>query len=206
MAAESTQTSAAETRLSAAGRSYLEWGAVWAGAALATALSIILIQFGSGVGLAVGEPMLDGGGASWNVLVAGLWVVVVALASSTAGGYIAGRMRSRFDDASEDEVEFRDGAHGLTVWAVATIVVAFSLAVLAGLASSGAAVADAAAEIPADVARFTGNITSIFAFATAAGSVLGAAAAWFSATLGGQHRDQGTETHLLVPKPLRRRS
>ena len=39
-----------------------------------------------------------------------------------AGGYLAGRMRRRTGDATADEFDTRDGANGLTVWAVATLI------------------------------------------------------------------------------------
>ena len=39
-----------------------------------------------------------------------------------AGGYLTGRMRRRFHDATEHESDVRDGAHGLLVWAGALVV------------------------------------------------------------------------------------
>ncbi|MEQ9126001.1 MAG: hypothetical protein RIM80_25945, partial [Alphaproteobacteria bacterium] len=87
------------------GESYLEWGAVLGGAAVAVAITVTLSQFGAAVGLGLGAPVLEGGGASWQVLVAGLWLVLVAFASAAGGGYLAGRMRSRFGDAEPSEVE-----------------------------------------------------------------------------------------------------
>lgn len=187
--------------------SYLEWGAIMGGAVLAGGISTVLLQFAAGTGLALGSPTLPDGSASWNVLVAGLYVVVVAIASSSAGGYIAGRMRSKWADAPEAEVEFRDGTHGLIVWAVATLGVAIVMAVLTALSALGAAAATAATptDIPENTLRLTANVSSIFSFASAAGALLGAAAAWFSGTLGGEHRDQGLSVHEVVPTALRRR-
>lgn len=190
----------------AAGTSYLEWGPVFGGAAVALAITVVLVQFGSGVGLSVGDnPMIDESRVSWNVLVAGLWVVFVALASSSAAGYLAARMRSRFYDASQDESEFRDGAHGLVAWAVSTVVAVVALAILSALSAAGAGEA-ASAELGEEAANFAANIATIFNFASAAGAALGAAAAWFGAQAGGTHRNEGTSIGGIVPAWARRRT
>jgi len=89
------------------GQSYLEWGAVWGGSVIAIATSTVLGQFGGTAGLALGDPVLANGEPSWQVVVASLWLFLTALASSAGGGYIAGRMRSRWGDAAKSEVEFR---------------------------------------------------------------------------------------------------
>ena len=86
MEPESGASLTAVTSTSEPGSSYLEWGAIWGGATVAGAMSVVFLQFAAGVGLAVGEPTLQDGSASWNVMVAGLWVAVVALESSAAGG------------------------------------------------------------------------------------------------------------------------
>ena len=202
------EAAAALTSTSQPGSSYLEWGAILGGAMVAGAISVVFLQFGAGVGLAVGAPTLEDGGVSWNVLVAGLWVAVVALASSSAGGYLAGRMRSRWGDATEAEVEFRDGVHGLVVWGVATLAVGILMALLALVSAIGAGAVGGSgeAEDTADLVRITANVSTIFNFATAAGAALGAAAAWLGATFGGQHRDEGLSVHEVVPKIFRRKS
>lgn len=69
-----------------AGGSYLEWKAILGGAAVAAAVSIVLLQFGSGIGLALGDPFLADGRASWNVVVAALWLTLVAVASAAIAG------------------------------------------------------------------------------------------------------------------------
>ncbi|MDF1609254.1 hypothetical protein PZ897_13795 [Hoeflea sp. YIM 152468] len=186
------------------GQSYLEWGAVWGGGVVAIATSTVLGQFGSTGGLALGDPMLASGEPSWQVLVASLWLFVMALASSAGGGYIAGRMRSRWNDAPKTEVEFRDGVHGLSVWAVSTIVVAAFAASAAALAALGVEADATATDLPANVVEYTQTITLVYGFATAAASALGAGAAWWFASLGGSHRDEGTDVHLLTPRFLRR--
>jgi hypothetical protein len=189
------------------GTSYLEWGAVFGGAMLALAITVVLVQFGAGVGLSVGDPVLEDGTFSWNVAIAGLWVILVAVASASAGGYLAGRMRSRFHDANAHEVEFRDGAHGIVVWAVSTVVAILAMAVLSALSAVGVSAQDVTGdmETPAEVVRYAAQTAVVFNFASAAGAALAAAAAWFAATTGGAHRDEGADIHRVVPGFIRRK-
>ncbi|WP_119165333.1 hypothetical protein [Algihabitans albus] len=183
------------------GKSYLSWGAVLGGSVVALAISAFLIQFGTTAGLSVGDPVLSDGSPSWNVVIAGLWILLVALASSAAGGYLAGRMRRGWGDATAHEVEFRDGAHGLVVWAVASIAIgssAFLFTAVSSLATT-AAPAGAAIEVSEAVQDLTANISVILAFSSAAAAALGAGAAWSAAKLGGEHRDKGVDVNTLVP-------
>lgn len=185
------------------GQSYLEWGAVWGGGVVAIATSIVLAQFGGSAGLALGEPVLASGDPSWQVVVASLWLFLTAFASSAGGGYIAGRMRSRWNDATKTEVEFRDGVHGLAVWAIATLAVAAFAALTAALASLGVE-AGSLDEIPDNVAEYARTVSVVYGFSGGAAAALGAGAAWWFASLGGNHRDEATDVHLLTPRLLRR--
>lgn len=148
--------------------------------------------------------MLASGEPSWQVVVASLWLFLTALASSAGGGYIAGRMRSRWNDAAKTEVEFRDGVHGLAVWGIATLAVAAFAAITAALASFGVE-AGSLADIPENVAEYTRTISVVYGFSAGAAAALGAGAAWWFASLGGSHRDEATDIHLLTPRLLRRR-
>ncbi len=122
--------------------SYLDWAAVLAGAALAYGLFLVLATFGAGIGLSIVSPE-PGEGASlmWYTIASGLWFIWITVSSFAAGGYLAGRMRRRIGDATEDEVETRDGAHGVTVWAVgalvATVMAASGVTNIIGTAASG---------------------------------------------------------------------
>jgi hypothetical protein len=109
-------------------RSYVDWPAALAGAALAAAISLVMLSFGSALGLGITSP-LPGEGVSflWFAIAAGLWLLWVQVSSFMAGGYLAGRLRRRVGDATEDEVDMRDGSHGLLVWAVGTLVGAVML-------------------------------------------------------------------------------
>jgi len=100
--------------------SYIQWRGVWAGAFVAAAVTFLLITFGSAIGLAVAPlaPTWRTASVPFSIL-SGLWILAVAIGSGAAGGYIAGRTRTTWHVAHTDEVEFRDGVHGLVVWAVA---------------------------------------------------------------------------------------
>ena len=114
---------------------YLEWGPVIAGALAAAALSFLLLTFGTAVGLSATSPWPGRGVslslAAWAVL---WWTVLVQLGSFAAGGYLAGRMRSRWGESGTDEGQFRDAVHGFLVWAVGVLIGATVLA----LAATGA--------------------------------------------------------------------
>ena len=98
--------------------SYIHWGPALAGAVVAAAVSFVLMTFASAIGLMVVSPSPTWRDTSvWLAILSGFWIIVVATGSFALGGYLAGRVRSTWK-APEDEVEFRDGAHGLLVWAV----------------------------------------------------------------------------------------
>jgi hypothetical protein len=104
---------------------YVNWGPVIAGAIAAAALSFVLHAFAAAIGMAVSSTAPTWRDASIAlVLLSGLYLILVALAAFSLGGYIAGRMRTRMAPATPDEVEFRDGAHGLLVWALAIVLTA----------------------------------------------------------------------------------
>lgn len=108
-----------------AGISYVDWGAIIAGAVLTVTLSLVLITFGSAVGLSASsfQPG-EGVSVAWFAVASGIWFVWVAISSFGAGGYLAGRLRRRVGGASVDEIEVRDGAHGLMVWATGALFAA----------------------------------------------------------------------------------
>lgn len=120
----------------------VSWGAVFAGAAAAASLSFILLLLGVGLGLSSMSPY------SYNALpITGAtiaWLAFMQFAASGVGGYLAGRLRVRWSNVHGDEVHFRDTAHGLLAWAVATLVTAALLAgsikaVLGGVTEVGTA-------------------------------------------------------------------
>jgi hypothetical protein len=80
---------------------------------------------GAGLGLTVVSPF-PGAGASIETVTAStaIWLVVVQWLSALLGGYMAGRLRTKWVNLHTDEVFFRDTAHGFLAWALATLVVA----------------------------------------------------------------------------------
>lgn len=253
----------------------VDWPAIFAGVAVASGISIVMFTFGAAIGLSMVSPY-DGDGVSRELYFSalGLWTLWVVLSSLAAGGYVAGRLRKPMGDATEHEVEVRDGAHGLVVWGVsivvAAVLVALGVAGVAGATVSAtrgalidggrsdavaytidalfrapkqptpAAVTDAdrrevariltlgtvrgdlnatdqtyiadliAARTGLNETEAQGRVTEVLAeaqskadaarklgvvlgFFTAAALVVGAAAAAWTATLGGRHRDRGID-------------
>ncbi|HTJ99999.1 MAG TPA: hypothetical protein VL522_10275 [Bordetella sp.] len=120
--------------------SAVSWGAVLAGAFVAAATYLMLLLAGAGFGFASMSPWGDEG-ASARTLGIGviIWLVIIQIISAGLGGYIAGRMRTKWVDVHSGEVYFRDTAHGFLVWAVAAVVSAFLLGSGVSSAVSGAA-------------------------------------------------------------------
>jgi len=118
-----TYRTEAIARAATADIGYVDWPAIFAGTALAVALSFVLLTFGSAIGLSV-VSFEPGESASfkWLAIASGLWFIWVAITSFGAGGYLAGRLRRPVPGTSLDEVEVRDGAHGIVVWAVAALL------------------------------------------------------------------------------------
>lgn len=117
----------------AAPLSAVSWGAVLAGAAAAAALSLILLILGAGLGLSSFSPWTGLGVSATTFGVSAIvWLVVTQLAASGLGGYLAGRLRTRWADLQADEVYFRDTAHGLLAWAVASLITAAALTTTIG--------------------------------------------------------------------------
>ena len=105
------------------------WGAVTAGAVVSCALTLVLLAFGVGFGLSVVSPWTGAGVSTTTFKIGtGLYLIVIAMLSSSIGGYIAGRLRSRWIGVHTDEVYFRDTAHGFVAWALASIIGAILLA------------------------------------------------------------------------------
>lgn len=103
--------------------SYVDWAAIFAGVVFASAISLVLISFGSAVGLNfVGFTAREGAPAFLIAIGAASWFLWVQISSFMAGGYLTGRLRRRNFDATEDESDMRDGAHGLLVWGGALVV------------------------------------------------------------------------------------
>ncbi|HUQ24745.1 MAG TPA: hypothetical protein VM140_03680 [Burkholderiales bacterium] len=109
----------------ASGPTAVSWAAIFAGAGAACAISLILLILGTGLGLSSLSPWSNEGASGKALGIGtGLWVVFMQLAASILGGYIAGRLRTKWVSLHTEEVGFRDTAHGFLTWAVATLITA----------------------------------------------------------------------------------
>ena len=251
-------------------RSYVEWAPIFAGAVVAAVIALTMTTFGSAIGLAMTSPYPWSGASGTAVAIAAaIWALWVAASAAMAGGYLAGRLRHRSFDSTQHESEIRNGAHGLTTWAVAALIVGIVGVMAAGStargtwmspgeadtprlvdraadtllrsdrvpndalkrqvvplletaatghdlsadektfmsrvtsAQTGLAATDADARVTATITNLRNDVNSarklgvLAAFLAAATLAISAAAAWFGATLGGQHRDEGTRVALL---------
>jgi hypothetical protein len=111
----------------------VEWGPILAGAVLAAALSFVLLTFGTAIGLSATSPWPNSSLPAWLIgSLAVFWIMAQQIGTFMAGGYVAGRLRSRLRDAPLDEIEFRDGLHGGLVWAIGILIGAALLMATAG--------------------------------------------------------------------------
>jgi hypothetical protein len=136
------QGSAELQRLPRAGA--VSWGAIAAGAAASASLSLILLILGVGLGLSSVSPWArEGVSAATFGLSTILWLTLTQLLASCMGGYLAGRLRTKWTEVHTDEVYFRDTAHGFLAWAVASLATAALLTSAIGSILSGGVQASA---------------------------------------------------------------
>jgi hypothetical protein len=120
--------------------SAVSWPAVLAGGVVTAALALLLLALGTGLGLYVASPWSPSSLSTTHAAAAaGIYMLVVAVLSSAVGGYLAGRLRARWTGATAHEVYFRDTAHGLLSWAVASVASAALLGAAATSIVGGAA-------------------------------------------------------------------
>lgn len=101
---------------------YVDWSAVLAGTAIASAMSLLLYGFGSSIGLYVAQPWSNSGPSTTTISMAVILFAALAFIYSLGlGSYFAGRMRPRYS-LDLNEAQFRDGASGLIVWAVSLLI------------------------------------------------------------------------------------
>lgn len=131
----SERTAVDTSQLSA---SAVSWGAILAGAAAAAALSLILLILGTGLGLSSISPWINDGVSATTFGVGTiLWVTFTQLVAAGMGGYLAGRLRTKWLEVHTDEVFFRDTAHGFLAWAIASLATAALLSSVIGAIVNG---------------------------------------------------------------------
>jgi|ERR1019366_968685 hypothetical protein len=108
-----------------ANSSGVSWAAVIGGAFVTAALSLILLALGAGLGLSSVSVWSNVGASTSAIGTAAIvWLILMQILSSSMGGYLAGRLRTKWASIHTDEVYFRDTAHGFLAWAVALVVTA----------------------------------------------------------------------------------
>lgn len=121
-------------------RSAVSWAAIIAGAVAATAVTVILLVFGTGVGLSAVSPWYGAGASAVTFGVSAVvWLVIVQWISSGLGGFLTGRLRTKWVGVHTHEVFFRDTAHGFLAWSLATVAGALVFASVTALGVSGVA-------------------------------------------------------------------
>jgi len=123
--------------------SAVSWPAIIAGASAIAAVALILLALGSGLGFASVSPSYGSNPSATTFgVAAAIWLIVVQWLSAAVGGYLTGRLRTKWVGIRTDEVYFRDTVHGFLAWAVAAVVMAAALSSIAtsvvGSAARGA--------------------------------------------------------------------
>src|ERR1700716_648244 len=137
---DQTLTTATEADIVEPSTSGVSWAAVLAGGTASGALTLGLLSLGARVGLSVVSPWGNSGVPPTTFKIGtGLYFIVMAMISSAIGGYLAGRLRTKWVGVHTDEVYFRDTAHGFLAWAFASVLGAAVLATPATSMLSGAA-------------------------------------------------------------------
>jgi hypothetical protein len=146
--------------------SAVSWAAISGGALAALAATAILLSLGTGIGLTTVSPWPNAGSTATTFgVVAAIWLVIVQWFSSALGGYLTGRLRTKWTGLHTDEVFFRDTAHGFLAWALATIVIVLlagsaGTAALRGATSAVTSVATGAAQSAAGQAAAGNNASN----------------------------------------------
>jgi hypothetical protein len=112
--------------------SAVSWAAIFAGTVSAVALAVVLTSLGAGFGLTTVSAWPNTGAtATIFTISAGIGLIVVQWLSSALGGFVTGRLRTKWTGLHIHEVFFRDTAHGFLSWALATVVGTLLLAAAA---------------------------------------------------------------------------
>lgn len=149
------------------GISAVSWGAILAGAVVAAATSLVLALVATGVDLASVSPWPGNGASAKSItVVSAVALIIIQWLSAAVGGYLTGRLRTNWTATHTHEVFFRDTANGLIAWAVATLLVAVTLASGASsLLSAGARAAGTAAATVASRPATGGSTSTLDPYA-----------------------------------------
>lgn len=110
----------------------VSWGAVLAGVVVALVTQLVLNMLGIGIGAATLDPATgDNPSVTSLSLGAGLWFTLSGIIAALLGGYTAGRLAGQPKESTA-------GWHGLTTWALSTLVVFYLLTSAVGGILGGA--------------------------------------------------------------------
>src|SRR6476660_5523074 len=145
---------------SSGSQSAVSWAAVIAGGVAAVAITLLLVALGTGIGLSSVSPWSSSNLSSTTfTLLAAVWLIIVQWLSSGLGGYLAGRLRTKWTTLHTDEVFFRDTAHGFLAWALASIIVAAfaTSSVSSAVSSAGRAISTVAGSAASTATQAAAN-------------------------------------------------
>lgn len=110
----------------------ISWGAVFAGIATSLVTQLLLNMLGIGIGAATIDPTTgDNPSVAAFSMGAAIWWTISGIIAAFLGGHAAGRLSGRPKESTA-------GWHGLTTWAVTTIIVFFLLTSTIGAILGGA--------------------------------------------------------------------
>src|SRR6185437_428719 len=147
----------------ASAASAVSWAAIFAGAFGAVAVSIILIELGLGLGFSSTSAWPNSGASLATLgVMGGVWLILVQWISSAAGGYLAGRLRTKWTGVHTDEVFFRDTAHGFLAWALASMIVAAfaTSSISSAVSSAGRAISNVAGSAASSATQVASSAAS----------------------------------------------
>ena len=167
----------------------VEWGAITAGAVAAVGITIILVTLGSGIGLSNVSPwsFANPSPVAFGIS-AGLWLIITQWLASALGGYLTGRLRTKWVGIRTDEILFRDTAHGFLAWALATLIVV-AIITLGSVLAAAAVPPPEASNISAEAAEQARRAAVNFTAYTSLSLLIGAFIGSVAGALGGYHRD-----------------
>ena len=185
-----TKTGRVEEASVESSASAVEWGAIVGGALAAVGISIIMFTLGPAIGLSAAPYGFNFSADTPTTFAigAGIWMIVTQWLAAGLGGYLTGRMRTKWVGIRTDEVFFRDTAHGFLAWALGTVLVATLIALTS--AAGGAAAVNAGAEgVSTEAAEQARQAAMSFGFFTSLSLMIGAFIGAVAGAIGGYHRD-----------------
>lgn len=142
---------------------YVDWAAILGGAIVTVALGVLFTGFGAALGLTAVSAEEGEGSGTLALVISAIWILLSVVAAYAMGGYVAGRMRRRVENASPDEVTVRDGMNGVIVWAVGVVLSAMMLgSAVSGVATTAGNIAATGAEVAGSmVGGAAGGLASV---------------------------------------------